>query len=40
MNDDEKLTLFLRRLVERQTLEIVKAGEDPAKFDLGFPVYR
>lgn len=40
MNDDDKLILFLRKLVERQTLEAVKDGADPAEFDLGFPVYR
>lgn len=40
MNDDDKLILFLRKLVLFLTKEVVNAGGDPAEFDLGFPVYQ
>lgn len=40
MNEDDKLILFLRKLVLFLTKEVVNDGGDPAEFDLGFPVYR
>lgn len=40
MNEDDKLILFLRKLVVFLTKEVVKAGGDPAEFDLGFEVYK
>ena len=40
MNEDDKLILFLRKLVLFLTQKVVSAGGDPAEFDLGFPVYQ